>query len=164
MGTTVREVVRDVIAVSAPQEIPLLDGLHTLDDEHVSRLLARRKGGRDPLGFGITEVAALVTPVVWLVVNEVVSQTTKSAVDGIIPRLRAALRRLLRRPVPPRTVPRLAPPQLEAVHQRVLEQATAVEIDRATATALADAVVARLARESGSKADERKPDPESSDD
>lgn len=150
MSATVREVVRDVVAATAPHEVPLLDGLDAFDEDRVAALLARRKGGRDPLGFGVTEVAALVTPVVWLAVSEAVKRGTGAAVDGFAVRIRAALRRLFRRPASPRHVPPLSPEQLDVVHRRVRERAGAAGIESSAAESLADAVVSRLARESAS--------------
>jgi hypothetical protein len=146
MNATVREIVRDVVAEVAPDEMSLLDGLDSLSDDRVAAVLNRRKGGEDPLGFGVTEVTALLTPVAWLVVNEVAGYGTRSVVEGLARRVKSALRRLFRRPLPPRTVAPLSQDQYENVHRRILEQAAAAGIDESTARTLADAVISRLAR------------------
>ncbi|MFR0357587.1 hypothetical protein [Streptomyces sediminimaris] len=149
-GATVREVVRDVVAETAPGELVILDGLDTADEASVTRLLSRRRGPHEPLGFGGLEVSALVTPVVWLAVSEAVKHAATLTVDGVAqgvrPRLRAALRRLLRRPEPPSVLPVLTPDQLDAVHRQVVEGARAAGIAEERSTALADSVVSRLAR------------------
>jgi len=149
MVSTVRAVVRDVVTEAAPHEIPLLDGLAPLDDERVTMLLARRRGRREPLGFGASEVVALVTPVVWLVVDEAARRVTGAALTGTATRAKSVARRLLRRPPkPPQTVPPLTSAQLEAVHRSMLEYAARAGIEPSRAELLADTVVSRLARES----------------
>lgn len=148
--SALRDVVRDVVIVAAPHELALFDAIEPLDDEQVTRVLTDPARRQDPLAFGVTEVAALVTPVVWLVVDEVARRGVGRAADGMFARLASALRRLFGRKgsTPPRrSVPLpLTPEQLEAVHARVLERAGAMDIDEGTAQILADAVVSRLAR------------------
>ncbi|MDQ1044857.1 hypothetical protein [Streptomyces sp. V4I2] len=158
MSATRREVVRDVVADTAPGELVLLDGMRSLSDRHVTDVLKRRGSHPDTLGFGLTDAVVLVTPVVWLVVDEVVRRGVGAATDSALARLGAPLRRLLRRSDDDAdTVPALTAPQLDAVHGRVLELAADAGMERGTAQGLADAVVSRLARETGSGAapDER---------
>src|SRR5437879_4790292 len=62
----VRDVVREVVAEIAPTELALVDGLAQFDDATAVRRLRPRGGRREPLGFGLGEILALVTPVVWL--------------------------------------------------------------------------------------------------
>lgn len=147
MSATRREVVRDVIADTAPGELVLLDGMRSLSDRHVTDVMRRRGGGPDTLGFGVTDALVLVTPVVWLVVDEVVRHGVGAATDSALARLRGPLRRLLRRSDDSETVPALTAPQLEAVHARVLELAADAGMERENSRFLADAVVSRLARE-----------------
>ncbi|MFI7409907.1 hypothetical protein ACIBU0_14705 [Streptomyces sp. NPDC049627] len=150
MSATRREVVRDVVADTAPGELVLLDGMRSLSDRHVTDVMKRRGNHPDTLGFGVTDAVVLVTPVVWLVVDEVVRRGIGAATDSALARLRAPLRRLLRRSADDaETVPPLTAPQLEAVHARVLELADDAGMERGTARGLADAVVSRLAREAG---------------
>ncbi|MCX4458722.1 hypothetical protein OOK58_43210 [Streptomyces sp. NBC_01728] len=149
MSATVREVVRGVVAEVAPHEVQVLDRLSSLDDESVTRLFSRRKRRGEPLGFGIAEVAALVTPVVWLVVDELARRGVEAAVDGTARPARSIWRWLLRRPPElPGTIPPLTPEQLGAVRQRVLERAGEAGLSGPAAEALADAVFYRLSRES----------------
>ncbi|QXE38145.1 hypothetical protein KQY30_31865 [Streptomyces sp. GMY02] len=149
MGATRREVTRDVVAVAAPQELPVLQSLQMLDEAHITRLLSRQNSKTDPLGFGLTEAATLVTPVVWLVVSEVINRGAGMAADSLFARLQSRTRSLLRRSqAEPAAVPPLSAEQLDAVHRRVLERAADAGIEGANAQLLADAVVSRLARES----------------
>lgn len=100
----------------------------------------------EPLGFGLSEAVALVTPVVWIVVDEVARRSVGAAIGGVVPRVRSALRRLLRRPaVPPLSVPELSSDELGTVHRRILERAAAMGMERPLAERLADGVIARLA-------------------
>ncbi|WP_190413443.1 hypothetical protein [Streptomyces venezuelae] len=152
MGGTVRDVVADVVARQAPHELPLLQGLAALEaDEALAAL--RRPDGPEDLGFGLAEAAAVVTPLVWLVVDEACRSAVGAAVErsaaGLGGPLRRGLRRVLRRPEPAAelAVPALDAAQLSAVHARIKEGALGRGLDTTTAEALADAVVARLAME-----------------
>lgn len=148
MAVTLREVVTDVVAGTAPHELAVLDSFAALDDRLVTDVLMRRTVRRDPIAFGVTEVTVLITPVVWLAVAEVVKRGTGIVADGMFARLGRLVRRLLRRTsdTPRVVVPPLTSQQLELVHQRVRERATAAGINGATSEHLADAVVSRLAR------------------
>ncbi len=142
-----RDVVRDVVAARAPEETVLLDGFADLSDGEVTRLLrgrARQRNG--PLGFGLPEAVALVTPVVWLVLNEVTQKAGEAAAEGTVSRLRRLIRRLLRRQQPRQSIPRLTSEQLNLIHAQTLERGVAAHLDEETALGLADAVVSRLAR------------------
>lgn len=144
-GKRVRDVVRDVVAEVAPEEQPLVAGLSRFDDATVVRRLSGRGRQREPLGFGLGEVAALVTPVVWLAVNQTAQRIVGAALDGAAGKARAALRRLLRRPPETVTVPPLSREQLAMVRQLVLEVAAERNLEEERALTVADAVVARLA-------------------
>lgn len=144
-GHRVRDVVRDVVAEVAPEEQPLVAGLLRFDDATVVRRLSGRGRRHEPLGFGLGEVAALVTPVVWLAVNQTAQRVVGAALDGAAGRARGALRRLSRRPPETVTVPPLSREQLAMVRQLVLEVAAELHLDEERARAVADAVVARLA-------------------
>lgn len=145
VGTTVGDVVRDVVAKAAPEELPLVEGLSRFDDETVMRRLTRRSRPREPLGFGLDEVAGLVTPVVWIAVEETVRRVVDSAVAGVTKRPRARLRKLLRRRGSQLTVPPLTREQIVEVQQRVLELAVHKGLEREQAVTLADLLGARLA-------------------
>ncbi|MET8824428.1 hypothetical protein ABZX40_07700 [Streptomyces sp. NPDC004610] len=144
-GPSVRQTVRKIVAGQAPQELALLDGMAALDDREITRVLRRSRERRDPLGFGVTEVAALITPVVWLVVSEVAQRGAAAAVDGAGRKGLALLRRLRGEPSPPLEVPALSPEQLAAVRGKVLARALAADLEPDRAESLADAVVSGLA-------------------
>lgn len=145
----VRDVVRGVLAETAPEELPLFEALNNrFDDDRVVRLLSRRTRPREPLGFGLNELVPLAMPVVWLALNEVARRAVGAATESVTSRLRATLRRIFRRKrAAPRTVPVLTREQIATVRQRVLEKADEAGISRERAVALAEGVVARLVLE-----------------
>ncbi|MFC4011305.1 hypothetical protein ACFOY2_29040 [Nonomuraea purpurea] len=153
--TRVLDVVRDVVAEVAPEELMLVDGLAGLDDDAVRRRLGRRGGRREPLGFGLGEIAVLVTPVVWLVVDEAARRIGSEAGEVTVKGTKAALRKLLRRPTADVVVPDLTREQLAEVHQQVVETAVKHGLEESRAQLIADAVAGRLAlAAAGKNADE----------
>ncbi|MCZ1012948.1 hypothetical protein [Streptomyces noursei] len=122
-----------------------MDALAGFDDATVLQRLRRRGRRREPLGFGLDEVAVLVTPVVWLVVDQAAKRIADSAVDGASKGSKALLRKVLRRPTASVVVPRLTPAQLGEVRRAVLEVAARRGLAQERAVAVADAVVSRLA-------------------
>lgn len=120
-------------------------GLGQLDEEEVIRRLSRRGGGDDALGFGMAEALVLVTPMVWMAVQEVVTRMTDAAADSLGQRIRAAARRLLRRKQPAPPLPHFGSAELSEVRRRILELAKESGLKPNRAELLADSVVGRLA-------------------
>ncbi|MEV5145156.1 hypothetical protein AB0L14_12080 [Streptomyces sp. NPDC052727] len=144
-GTRVRDVVHDVVVEVAPEELPLVAGLAGFDDATAVRRLGGRGRRRDTLGFGLGEVAALVTPVVWLALDQAAQRIVGTAVDSGVSRAASALRKLFRRPAEAVTVPPLTREQLAQVRESVLKTAAQRGLEEERASTIADAVVARLA-------------------
>ncbi|WP_330342262.1 hypothetical protein [Streptomyces sp. NBC_00557] len=142
-GLLVRDVVREIVSELAPHELLVLDGLLVVDDDTALRRLSSR-GEREPLGFGVGEATALVTPVVWMALDEAARQVVSATVAAAGRRSREWLRRIGRRPAAPRVLPPLAPEQLEAVRLRVAQLAVESGLDAGAAEVLAERVVARL--------------------
>ncbi|MGW6331319.1 hypothetical protein [Nocardia rhamnosiphila] len=141
----VGDVVRDVIAQVAPEELPMVDRLRPLGDRAAVRMLSRRKRSRDLLGFGIDEVVVLASPVVWIVVSEAVARFTDSALTGGGRAARSGLRRVFRRgPVDPE-IPPLDREQIAGIRAQVLDSALRSGMDSDRAAIVADAVAGRLA-------------------
>lgn len=153
-GRRVRDIVHDVVANVAPHELPLVDGLRRFDDETAVRRL--RRGGRsdDPLGFGLGEVATLLTPVVWLTLDEAARTIVGTTVEGAAKTSKAKLRRIFRRSHAPVMVPALTREQLSEVRQSIMESSARNGVDQRLSETLADAVVARLALRAPEPADE----------
>ncbi|MFF3544260.1 hypothetical protein ACFYXD_20725 [Streptomyces platensis] len=147
MGLAVRQVVCDVVAESASEELPLIEGMRGLDDAAVDRALTRRGRSREPLGFGLEVVVALVTPVLWAVLAELAKQTLSTVGEGAAPRVRSRVRGWFRRSgdTTPLELPPLSQQQIVQVREAVLERCTAAGVEGARALAVADGVAARLA-------------------
>ncbi|MGV9245423.1 hypothetical protein [Streptomyces sp. NPDC003710] len=140
-----RDLVREIVADVAPEELPLVEGLRQSDDESVVRRLSGRNRSREPLGFGLDEVTALVFPVVWLALDEAARKGVDAAVGSAGRGSRTLLRRLLRRPPAAGVMPALTAEQLDAVQRRVQELAASSGMEEGAAVVLAERVVARLA-------------------
>ncbi|MFC0506691.1 hypothetical protein [Micromonospora costi] len=145
----VRDAVRDVVADVAPDELVLVDALRSFDDDTALRRLARARGSRDLLGFGLGEVTILVTSLVWVALDEVVRSAVGAGMARAGTGMRTWLRARLGRPAPPRSMPALTGDQLRAVRDRVCELAVAADLTPDAAALLADRVVARLATSTG---------------
>ncbi|MEE1751196.1 hypothetical protein [Streptomyces sp. SP18CS02] len=148
MRATVLDVVRDVVGQHAPQERHLVEDLAGLDYGLVIRRMRQASsGGRaDPLGFGLDDIATMLTPLLVLVVDEACRAAVADGTGRMLNRAMTALGRLrpsARRTAAPPEVPRLDRQQLASVRRRVREEA--VRRGLADADGLADSVVARLA-------------------
>ncbi|GAA2973080.1 hypothetical protein [Kitasatospora sp. NPDC006786] len=141
----VRDVVRSVVETLAPEELFLVEGLRRFDDATVVRRLSRGGGRREPLGFGIGEVAALVTPVVWLVLDEVAQRMVATTVDRASRGATGLVRRLFRRPARAAELQPLTREQLAEVRALLLTAGEQRGLAPDLTEEIADRVVARLA-------------------
>ncbi|MGW4369503.1 hypothetical protein ACWEKT_28045 [Nocardia takedensis] len=137
--------IREVIAAVAPEELPLVDAMAQLDPDTVTRQMRELGDGGEPLGFGITEAVALATPVLWLVMQQIMERFGEAAAEEALRRSGSLWRRLLRRPRPAREVPELTREQLAEVHAQVLALSAERGLEPERAAALADALIAELA-------------------
>ncbi|MDI2125022.1 hypothetical protein [Yinghuangia seranimata] len=156
-GTRVRQlldVVRDVAAEVAPHELPLLSGLQGFGHAEIGRRLTHRGRRDDPLGFGLGEAVVLVSPIVWLVVQQVADRIAESAVDGVRSRGSAVWRRWRRRPEPAPGLPEFSAEALREVRAGVVEKATQAGMAEAPAQQLADSVVDHLVRGTADEAED----------
>jgi hypothetical protein len=143
--TTVRAVVRDVVAAVAAEELPLVDELARFDDDTVVGRLVSKRERADPLGFGWGEIAALVTPVVWLTVDQAARRIGTAAGNGAATGMKAVWHRVRGRHAAPRTIVPLTGEQLAQVHEQITTAAARKGLSARRATEIADAVVTRLA-------------------
>jgi hypothetical protein len=141
---SIADVVRDIVAVEAPAELPVVEGLRRLGDDRAVRRLARRRRRREPLGFGLGEVVTLVTPVLWIALDEAVRRGAGDMADGLLALALRLLRRVFRRPAPLRRVEPFTQGQLQFLRRRARELALEYGHERKDAEALAERLVARI--------------------
>jgi hypothetical protein len=145
-GSLLRDVVAGVVEEVAPEERPLLDALSGFDDATALRRLTARDGRDQPLAFGVEVATALVTPVVWIAVDETIRRIIDSTADRIgKPKHGRARLFGRRRAVGPVVIPPLTTDQLRQVEQGVLDAACDAGFSRKRSERIADAVVRRLA-------------------
>ena len=148
-----RTVVRDVIAELAPDELPFIDGLDGLEDKEVARRFAR--GEKDEaLAFGATQLAEMLSPVVWITLDEAARRFGEKSADVTARGIRGVIRKVLHRHAEPVRVPLLSSEQLAWVRESIVQSSKERRISEKRADEIANAVVARLALPP-----ERKPDP-----
>ncbi|WP_208605837.1 hypothetical protein [Streptomyces albus] len=158
-GRAVRDLVREVITELAPEELPLLEGVLELDDAAAVRRLSGHGQRREPLGFGVGEIAVLVTPVVWLALDQAARRIGDIALERASRASAGALRRLFRRSPPPVVVPPLTREQLAEVKRLVLETAEQRGLAAPQASEIANTVVAGLVLAEPPPPDEGEPGP-----
>ncbi|MFC0861276.1 hypothetical protein ACFHYQ_03085 [Sphaerimonospora cavernae] len=134
-----------VVADCAPEETVVVEGLLRHSDAEVLARLRRRRHRRDPLGFGVADIAALVTPLLWLALESARQKLADAVVDGATRGSASLWRRVLRRKAEPEVIPALTREQQAMVKQMVLEAAAEAGLSPNRAKRIADGVVAALA-------------------
>ncbi|MGW1466696.1 hypothetical protein ACWCPT_20395 [Streptomyces sp. NPDC002308] len=138
------DIVSAVVARIAPEELPMVDALHGLDDAAVLKRLTERPRRDEPLGFGLEVAGALLTPVLWIAVDEAVRRVTSAAEQETRTRLVRRWPFSRRRDPEPVAAPALTRGQLETVEQAVLAAARQARLSSERGERIADAVVRRL--------------------
>ncbi len=123
----------------------MVEGLLRYSDAEVLTRLRRRRQGRDPLGFGVADVVALVTPLLWLTLESARQKLADAAVEGAARGSVSLWRRILRRKAEPEVIPALTREQQAMVRQMVLVAAVEAGLSQGRAKRIADGVVASLA-------------------
>ncbi|MER6362242.1 hypothetical protein [Kitasatospora sp. NPDC001527] len=143
-GVRVRDLVRDVVAACAPEEVVVVDGLLRQSDAEVLARLRRRRGDRDPLGFGLADIVPLVAPVLWLTLERARERIAQNLVEGASRGSSTLWRRMLRRRSAPEVIPPLSRDQQRLVHGMVLDAGGEAGLSPDLARRIADGVVAGL--------------------
>jgi hypothetical protein len=154
----VRDIVRSVVDAEARHERGYLERLERFDDPWVVWRLQHERRRDEPLGFGIGEIATLITPVIWVAIYEMAKEVGSTTGDGISGAVRALLRRVLRRKPQPAIIPPLTEDQRKKVHATVLNTLVQKKLSKSRAEAIADAVYRELSVEPVS-AGNAEPDP-----
>jgi hypothetical protein len=147
------ELAREVVAETAPAELPLFRATSRAFFEDPDRALQQRSKD-EMLGFGAETVAfltpyalAIARPVIALLMSELAKHVQERSADTVV----TWVRRLLRRPdkgvieegTQPE-VPPLSADQLSHVRRLALDKALELDLDEGKAVLLADAVVGQL--------------------
>ena len=151
--TVVADAAREILARTAPQEMPLFRATSEADFADPEKALADRKPKDEMLGFGIEAAALLLTPVVIDVTRRVVlfliaqfgdavKKESGEAVDGFVHDL---FHRGEGEGEAKEDVPDLTPEQLDEVREIAYSRALELDVPEDRAGLLADAVVGRLA-------------------
>ena len=141
---TLYEFVQAVVRDFAPEEMMLLAGLGQLDEVEIGSRFKRGSRRDDPLGFGMGEAVALVTPVVWTVVQEIATRIGDTTADGLSSRVRALMRKKRRPGTPAAPLPHFGRAECDEVRRKVLELAMQGGMKKERAELLAYKVAAQL--------------------
>ncbi|MBF9067268.1 hypothetical protein [Streptacidiphilus fuscans] len=150
-GSLREALARDIVACIAPDELPVVAAYARQRPSLVARRLRSRRHRRDPLAFGIEASVGLVSPLVWLAVNEAVRRMGANAGEGVSKRLARAMRRLSRRKLgqsdqpPSPEVITFTREQLAVVHATAVKSAARHGVGSRKGAVMADTIVAALA-------------------
>jgi hypothetical protein len=151
------EVARELVARTAPQELPVFRATSGAYLDDPTKVLRPRRGKEEMLGFGVEAAAMFVTPVALEIAKSVFSYLAtqvlgaveKETSDAIAKRVHDLFHRRASDAGADATAPAspagLTREQLAHVHDLALEKARQLALPEAQAGLLADAMVGSLA-------------------
>jgi hypothetical protein len=148
----VADLARDIVAQTAPQELPLFRATSAAYFKNPDKVLKSRGGKDEILGFGAGEAVLMLTPSVLFIVNQVVTfviaevqkavaEESSNLLDDLVKKMFKKFRPAHEQNAPPP----LTPTQLANVHQLAYEEASRLALSDAQAKLLADSIVGSLA-------------------
>jgi hypothetical protein len=148
-------VARDLVARTAPQELPLFRATSAAYLDDPERVLRATPPKDEVLGFGLEAVVVFLTPaalevakaVVTFLVSQVRGAVAKEASDTVTKRVHDLFhppRAGETTPGEPSPTPALTTDQLQRVHDLAFEKARALDVPEPEAGLLADAMVGSL--------------------
>jgi hypothetical protein len=143
----VRDVVRAVVTDQAEHELPYLAKLEDDDDAWVIWRLRHPRRLGPVVGFGgFAEAMTMVTPVVWIAIDEAAREIGGEAGGGVRVVVRALVRKILRREPNAETapVPPLTDAQIGKVREKVAAELRNRKIRDSKARDIANAVCEEL--------------------
>ncbi|GLV54306.1 hypothetical protein KDH_11540 [Dictyobacter sp. S3.2.2.5] len=130
----------------APEELPLLPGIVEVFQHNPEKFLKKQnEGGEDLLGFGPAEVATLLTPVVLLVTDAVITAIAEKSAASLVDRIVERVKKLFgthRKKII--QVPDLSKEQLTWIHEQAYSKARTYNLSDNRAMQLADSIIAGL--------------------
>jgi len=146
----ISDIGRDVLAVIAPQELPLFPPISRAYFADPAGALKKRRSKDSALGFGADSMAILLTPVVLHILSEVfdvLAEAAKKALaDGVAKEAPEAMRAMLKRfHLQGPTIPSpLTRPQLMVIQEKISRAARDLQLPDDKVEALTNAVTAQL--------------------
>jgi hypothetical protein len=135
------DVVRDVVAELAPEELPVVDGVLALRNRDSWSGRPRWGSRSEPLGFGWDGIGTLVTAIVFVALESL----SEGATDSLVQRLKGWVKRRFGKARKQPVELTFTPEQLAAVYDTVREVARKYgEIDDEKSERIADALHRRL--------------------
>jgi len=149
----IADVARDIIAQTAPEELPLFRATSVAYFKNPEKILKDQKRKDEILGFGPGEVVSLLTPTVLVVVTEVVTFVTAEVQKSIATESASIISELVKKQFKrfqpeekkeQNEVARLTPEQIAQIRKRTYEKARQLKLSESQAGLLADSVVGSL--------------------
>jgi hypothetical protein len=148
----IRDLSRDMVVMTAPEELPLFQGISTAYASNPKQTLQGQKPRDEDLGFGLAEAAILLTPVVLDTMKDVVlflaDEIAKSVKDESAEVVSSGVKKLFKKYAladsSASQTPALTHGQLSQVRQIVLEKARLLALPEEQAGLLADSIVGSL--------------------
>jgi hypothetical protein len=148
----IADLARDLVAQTAPHELPLLPAVSSAYFKDPDKALKSRDGEDRMLGFGAEEVVPFLTPVALAVTTQVVTfvseEVRKSVEDNSSSVIGELVKRMFKKFRPAgedEKPPPLTPEQLARVRRLAIEKARQLNLPQARAELLADSMVGSLA-------------------
>ena len=141
---------RDIVAQTAPEELPLYRAISAAYSKNPEKTLRGQTGKDEDLGFGVTETTQLLTPVVFSVMSVVVEFLADEILESYKKENPEAIKNLIKnmfkrhKPAQDKRAPSLTSEQLVRVRQHVLEKIRQLGLSDDQARLLADSIVGSL--------------------
>jgi hypothetical protein len=141
----IASIARDLVAQTAPQELPLFQATSEAYFKNPQKLLRSQSGKDEMLGFGVVDTMSVVmaSPIILNIVNDVVTVLIGEARDaGFFKRLFGKSRSTDEPTKGPRPLTR---EMMQQMYQVALEKGRQFQLSEAQAAQLADSLVAKIA-------------------
>jgi hypothetical protein len=145
----IEDVSREVVATTAPEELPLFRATSAAYFQHPDRVLKEQQSKDEMLGFGVVEVVTLLTPyvlaIVTAVIKAIMAEVQKSLETKSTSLTSEVVKRLFKKIHPDeRTSVQLTAEQLTRVVEAAYTEASRLKLPDDTAHLLADSIKGML--------------------
>ncbi|GAC1371604.1 MAG: hypothetical protein NVS2B12_24520 [Ktedonobacteraceae bacterium] len=149
----VADLTRDIVAQTAPQELPLFRTVSAAYFKNPDHVLKGQSGKDDMLGFGVAETVIMLTPsilaIMTQVVNFVMAEVQKSVATNSADVINDLVSKMFKKFRPAEKADQGSPPaltteQLKRVRDIAYQEAHKLALPEAQADILADSIVGSL--------------------